>query len=82
MARPAKPVPMCCVSFGYQDFLLPFADGMKLVALMQNAVATKKHFGGRSTYQYIVGDQPTVEFVAVKPNQVVMPSDAPRLESF
>ena len=82
MARPAKPVPMCCVSIGYQDFLLPFADGMKLVALMQNAVGTKKYFGVRSAYQYIVGDQPPVEFVAVKPNQVVMPSDAPRLENF
>lgn len=81
MARPAKPVPMCCVSIGYQNFLLPFADGMKLVALMQNAVTTQEHFGSGSR-QYIVGDQPDVEFVAVKPNQVVMPSGAPRLENF
>lgn len=81
MPRHAKPVPMCCVSIGYQDFLLPFAAGMKLVELMQHAVVTQKHFGGR-TYQYFVGDQPSAEFVAVKPNQIVMPSDAPRLEDF
>lgn len=81
MARPAKPVPMCCVSIGYQDVLLPFSAGMKLVELMQNAVGTRKHFDGRA-YKYLVGDQLDVEFVAVKPNQVVMPSDVPRLEDF
>ena len=81
MPRPAKPVPMCCVSIGYQEVLLPFAAGMKLVELMQNAVATRKHFDGRA-YRYVVGEQLNVEFVAVKPNQVVMPSDAPRLENF
>ena len=81
MARPAKPVPMCCVSIGYQDVLLPCDAGMKLVGLMQNAVDTRKHFNGRA-YQYVVGDQINVEFVAVKPNQVVMPSDATRLEDF
>ena len=81
MARPAKPVPMCCVSIGYQDFLLPFSAGMKLVELMQNSVVTRKNFDGRA-YQYPVGDQPNVEFVAVKPSQIVMPSDAPRLEDF
>ena len=78
MPRPAKPVPMCCVSIGFQDVLLPFPAGMKLVELMQNAVATQKHFDGRA-YQYVVGDQLGVEFVSVKPNQIVMPCDAPRL---
>ena len=81
MSRPAKPVPMCCVSIGHQDVLLPFAAGMKLVELMQNAVGTRKRFSGLE-YQYIVGDQLNVEFVSVKPNQVVMPSDVPRLENF
>lgn len=81
MPRPVKPIQMCCVSIGYQDVLLPFSAGMKLVELMQNAVATRKHFNGQA-YQYVVGDQFNVEFVAVKPNQVVMPSDALRLENF
>ena len=81
MPRPAKPAPMCCVSIGFQDVLLPFAAGMKLVELLQNAVATQKRFDDRA-YQYVVGEQIGVEVVAVKPSQVVMPSGAPRLENF
>lgn len=81
MAARKKPVPMCCVTIGYQEFILPFAAGMKLVELMQNAVTTRRIFNDRS-HQYVVGDQPDVEFMAVRPNQIVMPSDAPRLEHF
>lgn len=81
MARSTKPVPMCCVTIGYQQFILPFASGMKLVELMQNAFTAQQHFDDRSL-RFVVGDQPSVEFVAVRPNQIVMPSDAPRLEHF
>lgn len=81
MARPTKPVPMCCVSVGYECFLMPFDKGMRLVELMQHAVSCQQDWHEHKT-RYVIGDQPRVEFVAVKPNQVVAPSSAPQIESF
>ena len=71
MARTVKP--MCCVSIGYQDFLLPADIGMKLVALMNDAICTKKHYMDKG-FVYAVGEQPSVEYVSVRTNQVIVPN--------
>lgn len=73
MSRPPtpskKPVPMCCVSIGHSDYLMPADKGMKLVDLLQSAFATRKDFGDRN-YFYVIGDQPEVEFALVRPSQI------------
>lgn len=73
MPRPTKPVPLCCVCIGYQTFLMPADQGMKLVDLMNSAASCKRNYedGG---YRYHVGEQPEVEYVSVKPSQVDFPS--------
>lgn len=85
MARPAKPVPMCCVTIGYQQFILPFATGMKLVRIdaerIHHAATFRRQIASVRCWR-----SAKREFVAVKPNQIanqiVIPSDAPRLERF
>lgn len=79
--RQVKNVQMCCVAIGYQHFLMPFDKGMRLVELMQHAVSCQQDWHEHQN-RYVIGEQPTVEFVAVKPNQVVAPSSAPQIESF
>lgn len=73
MSRTAKPVPMCCVSIGHLDFLMPAAQGMKLVELMNSAVSCERSYE-ECAYRYQVGEQPQVEYVSVRPNQVVVPT--------
>jgi hypothetical protein len=72
MTRQTKPVPMCCVTIGYQDFLMPATAGMRFVELMRGAVFCNKGFGG-SHYTYEMGEEPVVRYESVKPSQVVMP---------
>lgn len=73
MSRPTKPVPLCCVTIGYQTFLMPAAQGMKLIDLMNSAASCERNYedGG---YRYLVGEQPEVKYVSVKPNQIDFPS--------
>jgi hypothetical protein len=68
-AAPKKAVPMCCVSIGHRNYLMPVDKGMKLVELMQFAFETDKGFGERD-YTYQIGEQPSVEFSLVKPAQI------------
>lgn len=69
MTRAAKSVPMCVVEIGYQTFLLPSSDGMKLVQLMQSAFAVEATYEDRC-YSYFVKEQPEVELKLVKPSQI------------
>ncbi len=80
MATRSKVVPMCIVTINYQDFILPFAQGMKLVELMQNAVGCSQDVESDfSRPRSIVPDQPTVAFSSIKPDQLPVPSASPRL---
>lgn len=73
MSRALKSAQLCCVSIGYQDFLLPTAEGMKLVALLQNAMACEDTFDGEQ-YVYVVKKaNPEVVFKSVRHAQVRMP---------
>jgi hypothetical protein len=82
MSRPAaskKPVAMCCVSIGYEHFLLPADKGMKLVELLQSAFHVEKEYANRG-YVYLVGDQPGVELALVRASQIKQkPDDDQRL---
>ena len=68
-AAPKKPVAMCCVTIGHQDFILPADKGMKLVEIMQSAFDTQKNYGDRA-YSYHIGDQPQVELALVRAAQI------------
>jgi hypothetical protein len=70
-----KPVPMCCVTIDHNDFLLPVDKGMKLVELMQHAVACYRNYEEHG-YRYAVRETPSIELTVVKPSQIVMPRDA------
>lgn len=72
MSRTSKPVPLCCVSIGYQALLMPADKGMKLVELLQGAVECDRRYEGHGPTYYL-REQPDVEYVAVKPQQVRAP---------
>ncbi|WP_153159656.1 hypothetical protein [Zoogloea sp. 1C4] len=67
----AKPQPMCAVTIGFETYLLPSAAGMKLVDLMQQALACERDFG--------IGNNVTatgpvdVHYRSVRPDQITMP---------
>lgn len=68
---------MCHVAIGYQDFILSAADGMKLVAILQNAVEADRDFGEVADI-YRVKEQPRVVFRLIKAEQIVMPEGVAR----
>jgi hypothetical protein len=69
-----KAVAMCCVAIDHNSFLLPVDKGMKLVELMQHAVACNIRY--EAGYRYLVRETPSIELTLVKPSQVVMPRGA------
>lgn len=72
MSRATKPVPMCVLTIGYRDYVLPADEGMKIVKAMQSAFECEKHYENHQAY-YEVGEQPNVEYMGIKPNQLRMP---------
>lgn len=87
--RKTKPTieqrPMACVQLGGLDeYMLPFADAQRLVAIMANAVSCRRQYRSGDGWLYEV-DQPhrpvDVELRTVHPGQVVPvrsePGDTP-----
>lgn len=70
---PVKPVQLCCVTIGYQDFLLPLDKGLKLVEIMQAAIACDDKYE-ESGYVYTTKESSEVSLKMVKPSQVRMPA--------
>ena len=67
MATAKKAVPMCVVSVGYQDFLMPASSGMKLVEIMTAAVKCERGYSPRCV---VIGEQPEVSLEMVKPQHI------------
>lgn len=69
--RPAKPVPLCCISIGYHvELILPTDKGMKLVDILQSSFVCNKSYEDRG-YVYRPEDEaPRVEFETVSPKQI------------
>lgn len=68
---PRKNVPMCVVRIGYgNSLLMPVSEGTKLIALLQQAVQVNERYI-RHERRYAIGDQPEVEMVTVKADQIV-----------
>ena len=74
MAAP-KPVQMACLNIGYEHYLLPAPQAMKVMELMQGAVKSEIDFGaaGRGETLYVANGQPRLELKFIHPNQVRIP---------
>lgn len=66
-----KNVPMCVVRIGYgNSLLMPVTEGTKLIALLQQACQVDERYFQHER-RYVLGDQPEVEMVTVKADQIV-----------
>ena len=75
MATKNQATQLCCISIGYHELLLPVDAGLKVIALLQNAVQCRSGFSDRRTY--IVNPDPLViEMAVVNRSQVVEPSES------
>ncbi|MGJ7611804.1 MULTISPECIES: hypothetical protein [unclassified Variovorax] len=64
-----KPVAMCCVTIGFDRFLMPADKGMKVFELMQSAIKCELGYG-EDRHTYAPGEAPEVECKVVRPDQV------------
>lgn len=63
---------LCVVSIGLgRDLVMPMADGLKLVALLQKAMECNTDYRGDG-YKYQVRGAPAVELKMVQPGQLVL----------
>lgn len=64
-----KAQPMCCVAIGYQHFLMPSADGLKVMQLLQQASECERSYenGG---YVYAIKEPAEVKWSSVNHSQV------------
>ncbi len=69
--------PMCVVTIGYQKVLLPAAAGMKVVALLADAMELEYDHGRDCLDAYIVGDPMDVSYKTVQPGKLRLPPDPP-----
>ena len=67
----ATPKPMCAVTIGYETYVLPSAAGMKVVELMQQAIACKPDYGLSDTVN--ATGPVSVTYRSMRPEQITMP---------
>lgn len=68
---PRKNVPMCVVRIGYgNSLLMPVSEGTKLISLLQQAIQVNERYI-RHERRYVLCDQPEVEMLTVKADQIV-----------
>ena len=60
---------MCCVTIGFDHYLMPVETGTKIFSLMQKALKCELVFGDKG-YAYVVGVAPTVKVEVVNPRHV------------
>ncbi|MCP3048351.1 hypothetical protein K6X13_14810 [Xanthomonas euvesicatoria pv. allii] len=73
MAAKPKSGPMCVVSIGFQHLLLPVAEGMKVVALLANAIEVEFDRASVRRVGYVAGDAVQVRFETVTAAQIRVP---------
>lgn len=67
----AQSKPMCCVTIGGQEYLMPAAAGMKVAELMAGAIEARKRYAyGAGRYTYVPGGQAEVAWCSVLPEQL------------
>lgn len=74
--------PLCCITIGCDEYLLPAEAGMKVAQLMAGAVKLRKHYRTtRSGYVYAPGAQAEVAWCSVQPGQLVTADQADAFEA-
>lgn len=74
MSRAVASKPMCCVTIGFTELLLPADAGLKLVGLLQGAVGCIEAYDGSLRHEFRVSPGPLrVSLQMVTPGQIVMP---------
>ncbi|MFG9451231.1 hypothetical protein ACEP2X_28510 [Pseudomonas aeruginosa] len=68
---------LCIVTLGYQRFLLPQADALKLIDIMSRAAEVDHEYVSGAGYKYTVGEAPNAELTVVRPSQLIMPQAEP-----
>ena len=69
MMATKKTGPMCVVTIGYQEFLLPAANGLKIVQLMTGALQVDARYDKGRVYE-LRNEPVEVEYASVDPRQV------------
>lgn len=76
--RTPKQEAMCCVTLGYQSFLMSADDGMRLVKIMQNAIECQETY--RDGPAFVLKEkQPDIEMKLVRPAQIIRDTGNERL---
>lgn len=68
MTRP-KAQPMCALTIGFQTYLLPSSDGLKVMQLLQQASECECDYVDRG-YVYRITGPASIELKSVLPQQV------------
>ncbi|WP_281687599.1 hypothetical protein [Pseudomonas citronellolis] len=63
---------LCVVTLGYQRFLLPQPDALKLIDIMSRAAQVERDYADDGL-KFIVGEAPEADLSVVRPGQLVMP---------
>lgn len=64
---------MCCVTIGYQDFLMPADKGMRVLEAMQHAVACERNYDRDEGERFFANDAPSVNYKLVRAQQIHLP---------
>ncbi|MFD2299930.1 hypothetical protein QRO11_03585 [Paracidovorax citrulli] len=70
---PPKPVPMACLTIGYNHYLLPAAKAIKAAEILQDAFDCEHHYDDGDFVYEVASTQPRVSFALVRANQLRMP---------
>lgn len=70
MATRTKSQPMCIITIGFQNLLLPISDGMKVVQLLSQAIDCEQQYEGGGEFTYVVHEQVDVGLKTVQPRQI------------
>lgn len=70
MAAKPKSGPMCIVTIGYQHLLMPATEGMKVVALLANAIDVDYDRENLRRVGYVVNEPAQVRFETVTADQI------------
>lgn len=64
---------MCCVTIGYQDFLMPADKGMRVLEAMQHAIGCQRNYDAIDGEAFYASEAPSVKYALVRAQQIHMP---------
>jgi len=69
----ARKQQLCVVTLGYERFLLPQGDALKMIDIMSRAAKVDIDYTTSGGLKYLVRETPDAELTVVRPGQLVMP---------